>query len=261
MNIKKVKLRYFIGLLLLIGMIFKNSPLLGKELIIPVAHIPPTMITNKKEPSGIHVDVLKEIAHRLNLQVKFRKCSFKRCLRMMKDGTADIQAGLLRRPEREVYMHYINPPYKKTSTKAFYVKNGKKNLIKTYEDLYGLKIGVMAGSQYFPRFDNDTKIVKHELTNTIQQLLLLERDRVDTIIGTEQSIDYMIIVEGFKGAIQKSTYKYDQDNLAYFAISKKSPYAKELSKFKKVMKDLITEGMIDKITNNYYKNLALELDR
>ncbi len=255
MEIQRVKLKQIIFPALLTWLVFHYPILLGSELIIPVAHIPPTMITNQKEVSGINIDILKEIANRLGLQLKFKKCAFKRCLRMMQDGTADIQAGVLKRPEREEYMLYVDPPYKKKSTKAFYVKRGKKVFIKKYEDLYDIRVGVMGGSKYFPRFDSDPRIEKYELPNTIQQLQLLERGRVSAIIGTEQSIDYMIIIEGFEATIQKTSFKYDREVLAYFALSKKSPYAKELHKFNKVMQQLVTEGMIDKITHNFYKKL------
>ncbi len=77
---------------------------------------------------------------------------------MMKDGTIDPMAGLLKRPEREEYIRFVQPPCKERSDTIFFVPKGKPSLIQTYEDLYALKIGTTLGSKYFHQFDEDKKL-------------------------------------------------------------------------------------------------------
>ncbi len=92
--------------------------------------------TSDCEYSGIDVDLLKDIAERLNVTFTIRRLPWARCLVFMETGQADLITGLAYTPEREQYIHYSEMPYYQVSP-AFFVPKGKGHLIKRYADHQG----------------------------------------------------------------------------------------------------------------------------
>ncbi len=54
-------------------------------------------------------------------------------------------------------------------------------------DLAGKKIGVLRGPSYHEGFDQDTRILKHPVTNPLQQLEMLRKGRLDGAIGVREN--------------------------------------------------------------------------
>ncbi len=186
LKVKKTCVFFHFGLCLLIGLIVIPTLSRGEDLLYANAHYPPWVIVKEDgQMEGIDIEILKEISKRLNLNLKMDDCPWKRCLSMLKYGEIDIISTLIRRPDREKIMHYIDPPYFRKSTKAFYLKKGKGNLIQKYEDLYKISVGIVKGYKYFQRFDNENKIEKQSVVRDVQLLRMLERDRFEAFIGTE----------------------------------------------------------------------------
>ena len=124
--IKKKLLFIFMLNLLLIGYI----PVSAEDLHYVNEHWPPYIILeNNNKPRGIDIDLLTEIATRLGVNVKILKCDWFYCLKMIENGRVDIISSTLRRPEREIYMNFIEPPYISHSTKLFYLPKGHGNKI------------------------------------------------------------------------------------------------------------------------------------
>ncbi len=254
--IEKLKtILFLISLLIAAGI----NPLVseGRNLVFASEHWPPWVIIDQKDESvvvgGIDVEILKEIAKRLNLNLKLYTCPWKRCLSWLEYGKIDVLTSVARTPAREGYMQYIDPPYLNKSIKVFYLKQGKGHLIKKYEDLHGISIGVTKGYKYFPRFNNDKRINKHSVVEIEQLLAMLEVGRFQAFIGNEIVVDYLIRENGYSGLFEKSVYKFDAPYEVYMAISKKSVYAKEIADFNKVMKDMVESGKIEQIIKKFLK--------
>ena len=179
------------------------------------------------------------------------QCDWYYCLKMMENGRADIISAALKKPEREKYMVFVEPPYLTKSTKLFYLPKGKGRQIKRYEDIYKYTIGVLRGSAYFDRFDNDVKIQKVEVMKTQQLLLMLKNGRIDAFAGTERVTDYLINSLSYEGLFEKSEYRYESEMPYYFAISKKSPFIKKISQFKHILEAMLQEGRVQTIIDKY----------
>lgn len=241
---------------LFLKMVFCSYPTQANELVVAISHIPPWSIIEQESFHGVNVEILNEFADRFNLTIKYVVCPWKRCLKMMESGKVDIMGTLLKRPERERYMLYIEPPYKRTSTKVFYLKEGRGHLIKEYKDLYGLTIGVFRGAKYFSAFDNDSKLIKHEVTEPLQLLRMLEKGRLDAIIADQLPMDYRLLThKAFKGMFEKAPYVHESRGAVYMAISKNSNYAKRLPDFNKAMKQLVNNGTVEKIITNLFQRI------
>lgn len=219
-------------------------------LTMAMRSFPPWRILNEDKTSmaGLDVEIVGEIASRMNLSLKFQECSaLLRCLTLMQQGEIDVLTSIQRTPEREEYMFYMDPPYKPKATRAFYVQTGKGKSLMKYEDLYKFKtVGVSRGSKYFPRFDNDTTLNKYAVTSYYQALRMLSLGRVDVVPGTEIMMDYLIVENGIKG-VEKAHYFFEENTPGYIAVSKKSPLGKRIDEFKKLYNQLMDEGVIDRI--------------
>ncbi|QTA84696.1 substrate-binding periplasmic protein [Desulfonema magnum] len=218
-------------------------------------HWPPYIIFNEKhQTEGIDIEILRLMGDRLKLDLKITQCDWVYCLRMMKNGRADIISSALKRPEREAYLHYIEPPYLLKSTKLLYLPKGQGHRIRTYEDIQNLHIGVLKDSAYFLPFDTDTRIRKTAVRKTEQLLLMLKNSRLDAFIGTEIVADYLIRHGNYDGLFEKSVFRYDTETAFHFAISKKSLFASYLPQFNNAMASLIKEGLIESIIKKYSDN-------
>lgn len=223
------------------------------ELRVAFNALPPWKILDDNgRPSGIDIEFLYLLAERMHLTVKFVPLPFKRGLKMVEHGEVDLMVGVLRRPEREVFAHFLSPAYKNKTNKAFFVLKGKENILKEYNDLHHLKIGTQLGSKYFPRFDMDKKIKKVVVKDTELNIKMLLAKRIDAFITTEAAGDYRLAQSGMTNAISKAQYIYHKQQDVFMILSKRSPHTHRLAEFNSVMRDLVENDEFDKISNNFF---------
>jgi len=241
-------------ILFFILLMFSSSNIRAQESAFKVAidSWPPFRMIENKKYSGIDFDVWNELGKCLKLKITFIKFPWARCLFSMKEGLVDGMAGLAKRADREAYMHYTNPPYY-TCTTVFYVQKGKSSLIQKYEDLYKYQIGFVRDSAYFDRFDKDTKIQKYAVVKEYQLLRMLASSRFNAFIGTDCQADYQIIQEKYQNLFEKASYKPGNHVQLFIAVSKKSIFSKELSRFNETIKQIVEQGTVREFANKYYK--------
>jgi polar amino acid transport system substrate-binding protein len=229
---------------------------------VQVHHFGPwKVIQDNQKISGIDLEFLQLIAKEMQLKIKFITAPFKRGLVMMEQGNIDVMTGLLKRPDREAYINYIDPPYKTASNKTFYVLKGQGSSIQTYEDLYKLnRIGVGDGGKYFKRFDADDKLNKKILVGNpstflekIVDLLLIKR--IDAFCQTESVMDYYLINNKLQDRIEKTAFVYSKPIKVYMGISKKSPFMDRKEEFQGHLERLLKEGWMDKIKSDFFNKL------
>jgi polar amino acid transport system substrate-binding protein len=215
---------------------------------------PPYMIIDGKSKTGIDYDIYKELGKRVDINFKFIHAPLKRALYMLKQGQVDIVSGVARTPERETFLYFVTPPYHAVEIRI-YVNKGNENIIQSYEDLYKYEIGMVGGSSYFSKFDNDIKIKKHEVTSEIQLLHMLKGKRFKAFIGSASQVDYDIMLNNmFIGKFKKALYKPDSNTDLYLAISKKSPLSRLILQISEAVKQMKEDGALDKISNEYLTN-------
>jgi polar amino acid transport system substrate-binding protein len=239
-------------LLLLFVLTPTPSPAQDGVLRVALDPFPPWKYLNRiGEPCGMDVDLIDMLALRMGLRVEYAMYPFSRALYLLEYGDADMMSGVLRRKEREAYLHYLEPPYKDHSDKAFYLLRGRGRLLQTYEDLHDLRVGTQIGTRYFPAFDHDPKIDKVDTNSFELNLRMLLANRVDAVINTEVAGDYEISKLGLQGSVVKAPYIYRKKQNVYIVLSKKSPLAGRLDEFNTVLADLIREGAFQDIVARY----------
>ena len=237
----------------------------AEDLTVPMDPWPPWKLVDPQtwevDPQGIDNHLIETLLTAYNqafdadFRASYRGYPWKRCLDVMKSGHADLISGVLKSPEREEYLLFLEPPYKTRSAKVFYVRKGAGQHIQSYQDLYGLKIGVQAGVRYFEPFDDDPKLIKEEAGDDLSNLRKLLYGRVDAIVSTETQADYLIASQGLNGEFEKATYRYDYELPVYFALSRQSAYAHEQSKFAQIVAQLVEKGTFESIILDYFQKL------
>ena len=211
------------------------------------------------EHGGAYTEIVRELARRAGLPLVFVDCPLKRCLRLLEVGEADVVIGLQQSPERARYLHYLATPYRVTSSdRVFLVRASDKRRITQYEDLLGLRIAVKQGSEYFDRFDEDTRLIKDPaLTNeaSLRKLLL---DRVDVVVLAEDQAQAQLALMNLHGEIDFAPLRIPEPTPRAIAVAKASPLMARLPQLEQAMREMREDGTLANIYNRlYYQRYGL----
>jgi polar amino acid transport system substrate-binding protein len=207
-----------------------------------------------QDVSGIDVDIVREISKRMNLELELVRCSWARCLHLMRSGDVDLLSSVWKRPEREEYLRYFDSPFLDHLPITFYVKKGSPLTIDTYEDLYHIKsIGVLRKASYFERFDLDDTLKKQEVSSQDQLFPMLLADRIEAIAGYVPTVNYRLVTEGYRGQIERTRYEFAEKVPVYMAMSKQSRLINRFDEFNQVNTALADEGILTLIRDKYYR--------
>jgi len=207
--------------------------------------------------NGVNEKILTAIAGKLNTRIDIIHAPFKRRLYFMKNGTIDFMVGLLKRPEREDYIHFVHPPYKNRSDTVFFVPKHKSSRIRIYDDLNPLKIGTNIGSKYFQKFDDDTNLQKEPVSVGSANFKKLLLGRLDTIIYAESSGIALIHRLGIADKLDIAKFRFSRKKQVYIGISKKSGLMNNLPEVESVIQKMIQTNEIRDILTQYYTGLHL----
>jgi len=122
---------------------FAQMQLPEKVIIASSAGSAPFQFVDEKDQSvGLINDLWQLWSRKTGIDVEFKSVSWSDTIKMVRDGRADIHAGIFYNDERETYLDYATALYK-SNTHFFFHKSiyGLKKL----EDLIGFKIGIIKG--------------------------------------------------------------------------------------------------------------------
>lgn len=260
MNINFRKSIAFLVFTLILGI---NSSFVcaGEKIRIGIGVLPPWKYEADGRLQGAEIDMLEVVVKRLGFEVEYVVLPFKRVLFQMESGQLDLMIGLLKRPEREKYIYYIEPPYKTKSNKVFYVLKGNEQKLREYTDLYKLKIGTKIGAKFFPQFDSDPNLDKDEVADYLLNIRKLIKKRIDTFVITDSQGEYLVTSMGLQDELVVAPYSYSKNNPSYFGVARKSPLFAKLAEIAPVISNMIKTGEVNKIFDAYFRrqNLSIPL--
>jgi polar amino acid transport system substrate-binding protein len=184
---------------------------------------------------GFEIDVFREVAERMGTTVEFQNCPWKRCLKMVEKGKADVLVSALRTPERETFLHFPIESISVSETALFTKKDAPLiGFNGGAEYLKGLKVGVTSGFSYGDSFDKDEGIIKLEARSTEQVVKMFMVGRSDLIIGNIAVIN-SITKELEDAPALQPLFPLVHSNELYAAFSKKVVDSSLVSRFSKVL--------------------------
>lgn len=226
----------------------EKSPPLIKVAVDP---FPPWVIVEEDGSlRGIDIQITRAITEQLNLSPEFIVCPFARCLKMMESGDVDLMVNLFKTEERKDYIQFSEQSILPDPPKVFYLKFDSKLDITQYEHLMPLKIGTVRGTAYFDKFDGDSSLIKIQAVQDSQLIEMLLRDRVDTFIGTESTIDYILASQRISHLFKKASFRWQGQNQTFLGVSRKSPLLKRMTEINDVLSHFKSQGTFETLERN-----------
>ncbi|MFN2359950.1 MAG: substrate-binding periplasmic protein [Marinobacter sp.] len=213
---------------------------------VGINHAPPYRVSTEDGATGLYVEIFDEIAERINWDVRYVEAPFRRILLMMEEGKVDVMLGPLKTEERERVMAFVAPVFPPERKLFFYHRD--ENRIEEYDDLYGKKIGVLAGSSYFEAFDTDEDLDKEPVARYENLMRMLEKDRLDVVVAPELVGQHTVQQLGVDLLV--SPYQVPGEH-SYIAISRTSPVLTYEDEISRVFEQIRKDGVYEKLVMGY----------
>lgn len=121
------------------------------------ASYPPfEIMTEKGELSGVHIEMVQQVAKSLDLDVEFQSLPWKRAQYLIKQGKADAITYMGKSAEREQFALFRQGNILSHTTNALFIRKEDKDQIRfngDFEPLKPYKMGYISGYSYGEKFD------------------------------------------------------------------------------------------------------------
>ncbi len=211
-----------------------------------INHAPPYRVVSDDGVTGLYIDIFNEIAARIGWDVRYVEAPFRRVLLMMEKGEVDVMLGPLKTEERERMMAFVAPVFPPERKLFFYYRD--ENRITEYDDLYGKRIGVLAGGNYFDKFDSDEELTKEPIARYKNLMQMLQVDRVDVVIAPELVGRHTVSQLNINVSV--SPYQVPGEH-SYIAIARTSPVLSRQDQVNQTFEQIRRDGTYDKLVMGY----------
>lgn len=194
--------------------------------------------------TGIMVDIAQAVAQESGLAFRQELNPYARILRDIRSGDCDLTFAL-RSTERDDYVRYAGHLF--TLDMIVVGRPGIK--LNGYDDLRGLRIGVLSGIRLSPKFDQDEQLHKIELRDYETMVEMLLTGRLDAIAGNNLSLNYLLHKRKPRGsqwpqlALQKTE--------VWAQLSRRSPRAADAEKLTEAIDRLRRRGVFEALLTRY----------
>ncbi|WP_170940676.1 transporter substrate-binding domain-containing protein [Pseudoalteromonas sp. NBT06-2] len=211
--------------------------------------LPPWNYIENGTPTGITVEVVREILKKINHPDTIVIYPWARAYRMTKDGSNNILFSMARTPEREPLFNWVGPIA--TEVVYFYKNKDKKLHIESLDD--AKKTSMILITRGFPEqkyllskgFNNLFITLK-----TLNSLQMLARHKVDLIVSGDFTVKHFINKKKIEGTLIERVnielLKFD----LYIALSKNIP-SNEVLKWQNALDQLKASGKYNEILKKY----------
>lgn len=226
----------------------------GKTLVAATSEYVPYIICDSSTGtvSGIDIEILKEIYSRKGYKIVFEITPWNTAMRMVKEGVVDLIPNIAKTPERSAFMSF-SQSYRNQETFNFYGLKGKK-MIRTLDDLKGMRVGVLEGYSYFGAFDQLKTIQRDESVSELVMIEKLMKGQIDVFIIDQYTGHYLIKEKKMNGAlVEKQSYveshaTKDVTNMGYSRAYEASTL---IQIFEAGYRELVQDGTLEKIESRY----------
>lgn len=139
-----------------------------------------------KVEEGLSYALMDAIFSKLQVNFDLELYPQKRMLQMLREGTKDAATVISINTERSAYIAFSKPIFQKKG--LIYHRSDRNFQWNSYEDLKGLKIGIVRGHNYGDEFKNAVKeynLTLVEVSTVEQNFKMILADRIDIFLAVE----------------------------------------------------------------------------
>ncbi|KZN58493.1 substrate-binding periplasmic protein [Pseudoalteromonas luteoviolacea] len=224
---------------------------------VAIDHAPPySRLSDDSRSQGLILDILRyaQLTSEKKYKINTVPCPFSRCVRLLSKGKVDVMGGLIKTPERQKIMSFVEPPYMVLSSSfVFYGTEVSGVEVNSYDDLRGKRIAVMRGGAFFPKFDKDNSLNKVAVPSERVAVDLVLRGRVDLVIAVEDTADVaMSALDQPIHKLKKMKYRHTQEIYGYMVMSADFASSQLGSLISKQMHEMAIDKTLDKLVAPYH---------
>ena len=211
---------------------------------------------------GLGIELLNEISAIAGFDYQITHVPFKRALRMMSHGQADIFVGPYYAAGRATYMRYNRYPIY-SDYLHFYAQANRtfseavQNWHPNFANLAGLDIAVIAGWSYGDRFDlHRSELSIIEVESVESALKMLSSGRVDLVAAHDRSVNHARQDDDNALPVQKLNPAI-YVNHGYFGFSIETVPVEFMHAFDKAFQTLRNSGRFERLLKQYEQNVPI----
>lgn len=185
-------------------------------------------------------NIVIKLAKALNTEIEVYECPWARCIKAIENGDADVIDDLFFSTDRAVYTVFLQPSFETLSTGfRFYADNTRTKVINTWDDLIGLRIGLLRGDKHFPKFDESTELTKFDFINLPVAVKQLSKGRIDVFISPPSFNENDFKAIDSHNKMTQQPYSHIEPTPLYVGLSKKSRWLAYQAELEKHLKELV----------------------
>ncbi|POA97962.1 hypothetical protein C2134_15050 [Chromobacterium sinusclupearum] len=205
---------------------------------------PPLMYAAKQGPAGLYPALISKVCERAGIAVTLRAGSWRFALQELRDGRA-AAGGIIKTASREKQFDFSQPIFQERVVMAYPAQAPRYHSL---EDLFGKRVGVIAGWSYGDAFDlarKEGKLLAFDSDSDAQNLRQLKLGRLDVVLGIRESLQLVLREGGYQDVTL--TQETLVSNLSYLAINKTSPQRTLLTRFNQALEAMRKDGSYETI--------------
>lgn len=212
-------------------------------------------IDDKLPSKGKSWRIIKEIMEVQNYKAELELMPWARAVKSVRDGDCDALPDAFYTEERSQWALF-SEPYDQVNTVFFKRVDRELKPYESYDDLKGLRIGIIRGAAVTPEFDQTVGLQKVEVRDIRQGFSMLYAGRLDLQVTEDLPGLYELELMSKKypsiGSKLVIINPYLATNSLHLAISKNSENAsKILNDFNQGLAKLKSSGRYQQIMNDY----------
>lgn len=172
--------------------------------------LPPfTMLTRNGEPAGVGVELWKLWSRKTGRPVQFRLTDMSRSLANLKDGRADVHAGLFRSEERAQWLSFSEPYLRFPVTLYYPYADGQQRTLASFS---AARVGFLGPPPRALLASVFKQAVASSYESIEQMIKAVEQGEIDAFIADRPSTEAVLVRLGLRGdfhALDRDLFQVD----------------------------------------------------
>ncbi len=199
--------------------------------------------------SGLFVEAIELIARESRRQIEITVAPYARAVAMLRSGEADLMIAT----SNSAIAEAAEPMGMLWTTEVIAI--GRAGLkLGGLQDLRGRTVGMLRGSDYGAAFLDDREYRKHEITDQLQGIRMLQEGRLDASIGTRLAVFHAMRLLGVPRARLGGTLPV-QSREIHLHLSRHNADEALATELRRAVHELRSSGKADALLAKYLAGL------